>query len=107
MDDLGTKSIALLGPGSAPSPSPGSARQSSQAPQPSSREAQEPDRFGGWKTVGDQRDFYDEKNFLACCNPTSEKLKDRKEEDVVIFDYSLSLADENREVEGSFLRAIE
>ena len=96
MEDLGTKSVATLGPGSAPEPSPGSARQSSQARQLSSGQAQEsPDRFGGWKTVGEQRDFYDEKDFLPCSNLRSEKLEDRKEEDVFIFDYSLSPADEN------------
>ena len=43
---------------------------------------------------------YDELDFLSpSCNLTMEKLKDRKEEDVVIFDYSLSLPDRNLPIE--------
>ncbi|PUU82949.1 hypothetical protein B9Z19DRAFT_1061381 [Tuber borchii] len=45
----------------------------------------------GWQTIGEQRDFYDERD---CLDPShdlaSDKLKTRNENDVVIFDYSLS-----------------
>ncbi|KAG0638286.1 hypothetical protein HOY80DRAFT_923041 [Tuber brumale] len=43
-----------------------------------------------WETINEQKDFYDVQD-LVDPSPglTSEKLKDRKEDDVVIFDYSL------------------
>jgi len=48
------------------------------------------DRFAGWDTIDEQRDFYDERD---CLDPShhlaSEKLKNRAEDDVIIFDYSL------------------
>jgi len=72
-------------------PSLGSARQSSWAsPLPPTLAQESPHYFDGWKTIGEQ-EFYDEEGFLCLSrNPTTEKLKDRKEDDVVIFDYSLS-----------------
>ena len=47
--------------------------------------------LAGWQTIGEQRDFYDEQD---CLDPTShnlasDELKNRKEDDVVIFDYFL------------------
>ena len=48
------------------------------------------DHFEGWETINQQRAFYDERDCLGPShNLTSEKLKNRKEDDVVIFDYSL------------------
>ncbi|PUU79857.1 hypothetical protein B9Z19DRAFT_1124564 [Tuber borchii] len=46
--------------------------------------------IGGWRTIGEQQDFYDEQDCLyPSHNLASEKLRTRKEDDVVIFDYSL------------------
>jgi len=54
-----------------------------------------------WRAIGEQ-EFYDDEGFLCLGrNLTSEKLKDRKVDDVVIFDYSLSREDGNPPVEGS------
>jgi len=48
------------------------------------------DYFDGWRTIGEQQDFYDEQDCLhPSLNLASEKLKTRKADDVVIFDYSL------------------
>ena len=48
------------------------------------------DGFADWKTIGEQRDFCDEQDFFnPNCSLASERLKNRKEDDVVIFDYSL------------------
>jgi len=48
------------------------------------------EHFDDWRIIGEQQDFYDEQD---CLHPSSslasEKLKTRKEDDVVIFDYSL------------------
>jgi len=87
MDDQGTDSTTP------PDPPAGSIHQSRQTRHGS------PDHFNGWETIG-ERDHYDELDFLSpSCNLTMEKLKDRKEEDVVIFDYSLSLPDRNLPIE--------
>ncbi|CUS12900.1 unnamed protein product [Tuber aestivum] len=52
---------------------------------------QPPQPSAGWKTIGGQRECYDEGD---CLNPShslvSEKLRERGEDDVVIFDYSLN-----------------
>ena len=51
---------------------------------------QESDSFNGWKIIGEQRSFYDEQDCLhPSRNLASEKLNSRREDDVVIFDYSL------------------
>jgi len=56
-------------------------------------------RFHGWKTIIEQG-FYDKEGFLyPSCRPTSENLEDRKEDDVVVFNYSLSRSDGNPPVE--------
>jgi len=48
------------------------------------------DSFADWEAIGEQRDFCDEQDFLnPSCSLASEKLKNRKEDDVVIFDHSL------------------
>jgi len=45
----------------------------------------------GWEVIGEQQDFYDEQDCLhPSRNLVSEKLKNRREDDVVIFDYSLN-----------------
>jgi len=103
MGDLGTNSPTPPETRSALGPSPGSTHQSSQALPPPPTPAQEsPHGFDGWKTISKQQEFYDEEGFLfPSCDLANEKLKDRKEEDVVIFDYSVSYADGNPPVEGS------
>jgi len=103
MDDLSKNSAPPLNPPSALEPPPGSAHQSSKAlPLPPTLAQESPDYLDGWKTIGEQQEFYDEEGFLCQSrNLTSEKLKDRKEDDVVIFDYSLSREDRNPPVEGS------
>jgi len=104
MDNLGTNSAAPLDPLSAIGASLGSAHQSpeSSLPPPTGTLTQESqDLSDGWKTIGEQPEFYDEKDFLRpSFNLTSERLKDRKEDDVVIFDYSMGGADESPLVEG-------
>ena len=42
-----------------------------------------------WQTIGEQQSFYDERDCLHPSGLTSEKLGNRGENDVVIFDYSL------------------
>ncbi|PWW79093.1 hypothetical protein C7212DRAFT_360614 [Tuber magnatum] len=58
-------------------------------------------RFAGWETIGEQNDFYDLRD---CLHPgyrlASDKLKSRKEDDVVIFDYSLDPGSRSR-VDGN------
>ena len=49
------------------------------------------DHFGGWQTIGGQRGFCDERDYLnPSHNLASQKLRARKEDDVVIFNYSLN-----------------
>jgi len=102
MDDLGTNTAPPLGPHPTLKPSQGSTHRPSQAPPPPLALAQESlDHFEGWETIG-EHDSCHEKDFLyPSYNLTSEKLKSRKEEDVVIFDYSLSCVDENPSIQGS------
>ena len=67
--------------------------------------------FDGWDTIGEQQDFYDEQDCLhPSHNLASEKLKSRKDDEVVIFDYSLipdylTVVDGNAQIEegGPFL----
>ncbi|PUU82961.1 hypothetical protein B9Z19DRAFT_1061393 [Tuber borchii] len=103
MGHLDTNSSAPLDTNSTPKPSAGSIHQSSQALPPSPALAKESlDHFHGWKTIHGKQGFYDEEGFLyPSRNLTSEKLKDRKEDDVVIFNYSLSRTDESPPAEGS------
>ena len=105
MDHPDTNSTAPLDTNSTPEPSVGSIHQSSQALPPSPARAEEsPDHLHGWKTIGGQQGFYDEEGFLyPSYNLTSEKLKDRKEDDVVIFNYYLSRTDGSPPAEGSGL----
>ena len=100
MEHQGTNSTTPLDTHSASEPSGGSTHQSPALP-PSPALAEESlDHFHGWKTIREQQGFYDEEGFLyPSCNLTSKKLKDRKEDDVVIFNYSLSRADGNSPVE--------
>ena len=87
MGDIGTSSTGPLHPRPTIEPPAGSAQLSPQ--------------IEGWKTIDEQQEFYDEKDFLyPSYNLTSEKLKDRREDDVVIFDYSLCCTDESPPVEG-------
>lgn len=73
----------------------------------STRSRELADSPDGWDTIGEQRSFYDEQDCLHLnCSLASEKLKNRKADDVVIFDYSLDLdylkpADEFPPAEGS------
>lgn len=82
-----------------PTPEPPAGPQLSQQPQePATPEL-------GWQTIDEQRDFYDEWDCLHPGYLASEKLKNRGEKDVVIFDYSLdpdylSRADGNLPVVG-------
>ena len=101
MGDIGASSTDSLDPRPTIKPSAGSTQQTSRAPPLPPTLAQEPpDRLDGWKTIGEQQEFYDEKDFLyPSHNLTSEKLKDRKEDDVVIFDYSLCHEDGSPPVE--------
>ena len=65
MEDLGPISTTLRDPRSAPEP-------------PVS-----------WQTIGEQRDFYDERDCLGPSNSlANERLKNRTERDIVIFSYS-------------------
>jgi len=103
MDHLGTNSTAQLGPHSAPEPSAGSIPQSSQRllPPPGLTKGSL-DHPHDWITIGQPQGFYDEEGFLyPSCSLTSEKLKDRKGDDVVIFNYSLSRVDGDPLIEGS------
>ena len=87
-----------------PKPPPVSIDQPSHS-SPLSRELA--DRPDGWDTISEQRGFYDEQDCLHLnYSLASEKLKDRKADDVVIFDYSLDpdylkRADEFPPSEGS------
>lgn len=46
--------------------------------------------LAGWQTIGEQRGFYDEQDCLdPNHNLASDELQNRKEDDVVIFDYFL------------------
>ena len=91
MDDLGRNIAAPAGFPFTPEPSAGPSRRLSQSwplpPVPSQELAY---HFAGWETIGEQRDFYDDRD---CLDPghhlASEKLQNRGENDVVIFDYSL------------------
>ena len=103
MGHLNTNPTTPLDTHSSPEPSAGSINQSSQALRQSPARAEVSlDHSHGWKTIGGQQGFYDGEGFLyPNRNLTSEKLKDRKEDDVVIFNYSLSRTDENPPAEGS------
>lgn len=89
MADLRTNSAASLDHHSAPGPSAGAIRESPEPPPASAQgSAGLP---SGWQTISEQRDFYDERD---CLDPShglaSDKLKNRNEDDVVIFDYPLN-----------------
>ena len=100
MSHLGTNSTTFLDTHSTPEPSVGSIHQLSltlRPPPPLTEESL--NHFHGWKTIG-ERGFSDEEGFLSPrCHLTSERLKDRKEEDIVIFNHLLNRADGNPPVE--------
>jgi len=102
MGDLSINSTAPLDSHSSLESSGGSVPQSSQAPPGSLALPHGRLRhLASWETIREPEDFYDEKDFLfPNSNLTSEKLKNRKEEDVVIFVYSLRPADGNAVDEG-------
>ncbi|PUU79841.1 hypothetical protein B9Z19DRAFT_1063916 [Tuber borchii] len=53
-----------------------------------------PARPTSWESISEEQDFYDEQGYLRLRQTLSiEKLKDRKEDEVVIFGYSLTQAD--------------
>ena len=101
MSHLGTNSTTFLDTHSTPEPSVGSIHQLSLTLRPSPLLTEESlNHFDGWKTIGG-RGFSDEVGFLSPrCHLTREKLKDRKEEDVVIFNYSWNRVDGYPPVEG-------
>ena len=103
MGDTSRNSAVPLDPSSTLEPPPGSSHQPSQGPPPPPTLAQDPPhRFDGWRAIGEQQEFYDDEGFLCLShNLKSEKLNDRKEDDVVIFDYLLSQEDGDPPVEGS------
>ena len=88
-------------PDSTLEPSIGSIHQSPQVPPPPpALRPESPGHFDGWETVSEQ-DHYDEPDSPSPSrNPAREKPKVRNEDDVVIFDYSLSLPDGNLPVQG-------
>ncbi|KAG0128939.1 hypothetical protein HOY82DRAFT_621337, partial [Tuber indicum] len=76
-------SSAVAPPGALPitEPTPGSTHQSLRSP---------PLPAPSWETINEREDFYDVQDLLDLSRGlTSERLKDRREDDVVIFDYSL------------------
>ena len=91
MSYQGKNSAAPLNPRSTPQPPVGPIHELSQLPPFFSAPLQEPaDHFNDWQTIGEQRDFYDERDCLdPGHNLTSEKLRTRGRDDVVIFDYYL------------------
>ena len=91
MEHQGTNSTTPLDTHSTSGPSGGSAHQSSQAlPPPSTPPQESPALSNGWKII-DEQDFSDELDFLSpSYNLRSGELRNRKEDDVVIFHYSLS-----------------
>lgn len=87
-DSTSRNSAILLVPPQTSKPVPGSVNQSSQPSLLSPVLSQ--DHLQGWEIIGEQQDFYNEQDCLRPHhNLASEKLKTRKEDDVVIFDYSL------------------
>lgn len=91
MDDLSTDSPAPLDPRSTLEPSA-----SPSLPLPVLSPASSA-YFRGWETIGVQRNFYDEQDFLyPSYNLTSNKLQNRGEDEVVIFDFSLNQGDLSR-----------
>lgn len=56
-----------------------------------------------WQTIGEQQNFYDERDCLHPSDLASKKLRNRGENDVVIFDYSLDLGDGDPPAEGNGL----
>ncbi|PUU82950.1 hypothetical protein B9Z19DRAFT_1190011 [Tuber borchii] len=109
MADDGIDSAALLEPPRASQPPPESTNQSSRPPPLSPEHSRESvDYFEGWKNIGEQQDFYDEQDCLhpSHNNLASEKLNTRRDDHIVIFDYSLNpdylnRADGNPFEEGS------
>ena len=98
-DSTSRNSATPLAPPQASKSVPGSVDQSSQPSLLSPVLSQ--NHLQGWEIIGEQQDFYDEQDCLRPHhNLASEKLKTRKEDDVVIFDYSLDPG-YGRCVEGS------
>jgi len=83
-------SAALSEPLQTSEPAPGSIDPSSQlSPQSPGQSRESADHFDGWEIIGEQQDFYDERD---CLDPgsglASPKLRNR-DDHVLIFDYSL------------------
>jgi len=91
MDGLDMTSVPLPGTYSTPTPPLGSTHQPSKVPMLPPKLARGSHDHFGWEAIGEQPDFYDERGCLhPSHNLVSEKLKNRREDDVVIFDYSLN-----------------
>lgn len=92
MDNLGTNSAAPLNPRSTTESFAGAIHKLSQRSPPSPALPEEPPTgFAGWETINEERASYDGRNCLdSSHNLTSEKLGNRREDEVVIFDYSLN-----------------
>lgn len=90
MADGGGTLSALSEPLQTSEPAPGSIDPSSQPSPQSPGQSREPaDHIDGWKIIGEQQEFYDERD---CLDPSSglasQKLRSR-DDHVLIFDYSL------------------
>ena len=92
MDDLGINSAALLGSQSNSEPSARSIHELSQPSPPSPALPEEsPTGSTGWELINEERASYDGRDCLdPSYNLISERLANRGEDDVVIFDYSLN-----------------
>ena len=100
MANLNATPEAQLDPPQAPGSALGSAGQPSKQSPPSSGSA---DHVDHWKIIGEQQGFYVEQDCLhPRSNLASKKLSSRKEDDVVIFNYSLD-PDYLKHVDGNLL----
>lgn len=92
MDNLGTNSAAPLNPRSTTQSFAGAIHKLSQPSPPSPTLFEEsPTGFAGWEPTNEERASYDGRNCLdSSHNLTSERLGNRRKDEVVIFDYSLN-----------------
>ena len=90
--DRGTNSAAPLNPRSTTQSFAGVIHKLSQPSPPSPALPEEPPAgFAGWEVINEERASYDGRNCLdSSYNLKSEKLGNRREDEVVIFDYSLN-----------------
>jgi len=88
MDDPGANPAPAPEPPQTSEPPPESIDQPSRPPTLSQELT---DYFDGWDTIGEQQDFYNEQDCLhPSQNLASQKLKNRGDDDVVIFGYTLN-----------------